>query len=209
MYQIQQKTEEMYSKKFDIINHSGYVQGKIDMKCSLLSPEATFVIATTEEQAVMSPCKKALAKEIAGENVSTKISQPYSIKQIDREHVIFTDYIKHSLFNDSGYYFISSDYGPCYFYFVGFGDKGIHSPLYNNDTLIGEIHKPCIVHDGLHIFDVDIHDSRFLMTAIAVCCRMYRMAYYEPGVKKMPGYINKKFITTTDEYLLSKCPRRY
>lgn len=204
---VKQIKKELYSAVFEIWQDGMRIVGNISMQGALGSREGSFQINYNNVLIQMSPTGRREAKELAGSLIKRSPFRPYAIRQENLKGIMFHDQIKTGFLQNAGYHLLSFNGNVYFLYYVGFGDRGICAPVYRDDSCIGEIKKDCVVTDGLHIFDIILHEPHetgMVSALLVLCCYMYVVTYYCAGEKVLHG-IQKNIVITKNNYLLSKC----
>ena len=206
-YKVIQRSNELWSAGFDIVDDRGQIVGYISFNGEMGSVNGVFEIQYMNDHVSMIPTSKETAKEMAGGYVDFSfgdtIIKPYTINYNGTPGIIFWHQAK-----EKSYRFFNIGNDPLNMYVIGFGKKGLCCPIYRGEACIGEIHKEVTVRDGLHEFDLCFPDYNLVPVQVIMACHSYVMGYYKPGEKITKG-ISKNIYTTKDKNLIARCQNPY
>ena len=201
---VKQTKKELYGAAFDLLLEGVEKRARPRLQGAMGTREGGIQIQFDESQIQMSPASRREAVRSAGALIKRAPFRPYTVVQDGVGGILFHDQIKTGFMKSVGYHLLSLGDHIYTLYFVGFGEKGICAPIYQNDRYVGEIRKDCTVMDDLHLFRIVFSELSGIMPLIILCCYVYMITYYRAGEQVLHGK-QKKMIITKDDYLLSKC----
>ena len=206
-YKIVQRTRELWSAVFDIVNDRNQIVGNITFNGTIGSMNGVFEIRYMNDYISMTPTSNEMAAEMSKGYMSfsdgDRIFKPYAIQYNGNLGIIFQHQSKtpsHKVLN------LGND--SLSMYVIGFGKKGKCCPIYRGDDCIAEIHKEVEVYNDLHEFALCFPDYNIIPSQIIFACHSYVTGYYKPGEKMTKG-VSKSIYMTKDKELISKCKNPY
>lgn len=133
-----------------------------------------------------------------------RIFRPYSIAvgKNPAGH-IYSEVLKEGLFKNHSFTSMKLGSLSCEMYPLGFGNEGAKNPVYINGRQTALIKKDCIVHDGLHCWEILAEDETAAVVSLLFCLYGYVCICYRPG-EKVTSSVQKSVTVTKDRWLLSK-----
>lgn len=201
---VKQTKKELYGAAFDILLKGVEKRGSIRVQGAMGTREGCIQIRFDDSQIQLSPASRREAVRSAGALIKRAPFRPYTVVQDGVSGIVFHDQVKTGFMRYAGYHLLSLGDHVYSLYFVGFGEKGICAPIYQDDRYVSEIRKDCTVTDDLHLFCIVCNELSGIVPFLILCCYVYMITYYRAGEHVIHGK-QKSVIITKDDYLLSKC----
>ena len=206
-FKIIQRSNELWSAAFDIVNDKNQIVGNITFNGGMGSMNGVFEIRYMNDFISLNPISNEQAAEMSRDYINfsdgDKIFKPYAIQYNGNPGIIFQHQTKTLSYKN-----LCLGNNVLSMYVIGFGKKGKCCPIYRGDDCIAEIHKEAAVYDGLHEFDLCFPDYNIVPAQVIFACHSYVTGYYKPGEKITKG-VQKSIYTTKDKELIAKCKNPY
>ena len=198
IFSILQTKTGLFSADFDIRDQSGTPLGKIHLQGSIMTNTANMNGIFQED---MFSLRYGFKDR---KSVDIPVVQPYTILLNNTPcGAVFETHHKQGVLRSSAFHRLmihSSEYDR---FPIGFGEQGGKHPIYHGTRQIAQIEKGCVVHNGLHEYQVFSEDVQSGLIAVLFACYMHLQGAYHAG-EKVTKSVSKRMSMTTDSWLLEK-----
>lgn len=197
-FKVEQIKNGLYSAQFNILDINENKIGDVILTGRLGFMDADIQINLSNESIIL---KRVFNKK---DKNNKRLFRPYTIiKNNVEEGKIGTSYIKDGFFTKVAIKELTLNNMITESYSCGLGEKGKVYSIYANDNQIAEIHKECVVYNGLHKYEMKCIDEKYYIPVLIQCLYAFVFTDYTPGKKIISGK-SKTISITTNHILKSK-----